>query len=77
VKQADNQIDRVITPLANNLLGIYSVDTSYNYGPKENVSIDASLTGNVLTVTYDGNLEKTSNTNYVIDARGYDITDLA
>lgn len=67
------------TPLSKDLLGIYSIDAKGNYGPTTVSGITitgAELNKNVLTVTYTGNLEKQVDTTYVIDAWGYNITDL-
>ena len=67
------------TPLTANLLGIYAIDSSGNYdlSTKSNVTIEsANLDSNnvILTVVYSGSLEKMVDTNYLIDAWGYSIT---
>ncbi len=62
-------------------LAIYLYDAgSGNYGPDKvtgtNIT-NASFAGNVLTLTFTGNLVNQTDTNYIVDAFGYDIVDLA
>ena len=79
--QLKSQADGTIvtdSSLYKNLLKIYTIDNSGNYGPTTvpgisiiSATLDAS---NILTITYSGNLQTG---NYVVNAWGYDIQDLA
>jgi hypothetical protein len=81
IKQDDIEANRVVTDLNPELLEVYVIDTSTgNYGPATEASgVDitaASLVGNTLNITYTGSLINKTPTNYIVDAWGYDITDL-
>jgi hypothetical protein len=73
--QLVSQADGTTTPLSKDLLGIYAIDALGNYTNTKVGTIDtASLAGDVLTITYTGTLPAG---NYVVDAWGYNIQDLA
>jgi phosphosulfolactate phosphohydrolase-like enzyme len=72
--QLINQADDRPTPVAPSLLGIHAVDNLGNYVNTKVGSIDTvTLNDNVLTITYSGDLPEG---NYIVDAWGYDITDM-
>ena len=78
--QLISQADGTFTPLAKDLLGIYVIDGSYNYGPDKVTGaqiLTANYASEVLTITYAGFLAQSVDTNFVVDAWGYSITDLA
>ncbi|MFA9424577.1 MAG: S-layer homology domain-containing protein, partial [Sedimentibacter sp.] len=68
-----------LTALTKDLLGIYAIDpiTGYYTNTKVAAIESATLTGNILTVTYIGSLVNQTDTSYIVDAWGYNITDLA
>jgi hypothetical protein len=69
-----------VTPFSKEKIAIYALNASGNYdlSTKANVTIEStSLASNVLTTTYSGTLVKSVDTNYVIDALGYNIVDLS
>lgn len=78
--QLISQADGAFTPLARDLLGIYVIDGSGNYGPNKVVGaqiLTANYASEVLIITYAGFLAQSVDTSYVVDAWGYSITDLA
>ena len=68
-----------VTALTKELLGIYAIDpTTGDYTNTKVGAIDtATLEGNVLTVHYTESLVNQTDTSYLVDAWGYNITDLA
>ena len=74
--QLVNQTSLTATQPTPSLLGIYSIDPTT--GTYVNTKVDeitaATLAGNTLTITYAGTLPVG---NYIVDAWGYNITDLA
>jgi len=63
-----------VTALNPDLLGIYAIDGGDYENEKKGTINTATLEGNVLTVTFTGPLTPG---NYIMDAWGYSITDLA
>ena len=76
--QLVSQATGEVTPISADLLGIYEIDASRDYGPEEVAGTDiteANLDSNILTITYTGSLTNQT-INYLVDAWGYSITDL-
>jgi len=75
--QLVNQATLEVTPFTKDLIAIYAIDSSFNYGldTKADVTIDSAIvSGNTLTVTFTGKLVAGT---YLMDTWGYNITDLA
>ncbi|MEI8201020.1 MAG: Ig-like domain-containing protein [Eubacteriales bacterium] len=77
--QLIDQATGAVTPVTPALLGIYAIDPATgNYANvKVGTIVTATLADNVLTVTYSGSLVNQADTSYVVDAWGYNITDLS
>ncbi|MDE2030944.1 MAG: peptidoglycan-binding protein [Patescibacteria group bacterium] len=77
--QLISQSDGLAYPFTKDKFAIYKVDANdnYNLSSKANVDITSvSLSSNTLTITYSGSLTQSTNTNYIADAMGYNISDL-